>query len=59
MILGEHFVINGIHKVSEKNNPDYPIQYAKMVVKAIDSGIFDIVAHPDIFMKSRDLMETD
>ena len=30
-----------------------------MISKAIDSGIFDIVAHPDIFMKYRDTMETE
>lgn len=50
MILGEHYIPG----VEQKNNPDYPIEYAKMVCKAIESGLFDIVAHPDVFMKYRD-----
>ena len=58
MILGQHFLQDGLQKVQQKNNPEYPIIYAKMVVKAMQSGIFDIVAHPDIFMEYRDTIET-
>ena len=54
MILGQHFVTRGLQNVSSKNNPNYPIEYANMVSKAIESGIFDIVAHPDYFMEFRD-----
>lgn len=54
MILGQHFVTCGIQNVPSKNNPYYPIEYANMVSKAIESGIFDIVAHPDQFMEFRD-----
>lgn len=54
MILGQHFVNRGLQTVSPKNNPNYPIEYANMVNKAIESGIFDIVAHPDSFMQFRD-----
>ena len=56
MVLGQHFVANGLTKVQMKGNPNYPIEYASMISKAIDSGIFDIVAHPDIFMEIRDRM---
>ena len=56
MILGQHFVANGLTKVQMKGNPNYPIEYASIISKAIDSGIFDIVAHPDIFMEIRDTM---
>lgn len=56
MVLGQHFVENGLTKVQTKGNPNYPIEYAAMISKAIDSGIFDIVAHPDIFMEIRDTM---
>lgn len=56
MILGQHFVNRGIQTTFPENNPNYPIEYANMVIKAIDSGIFDIVAHPDHFMKYRDTM---
>ena len=55
LILGQHFIPN----VSEKNNPNYPLLYADMVCQAMDSGLFDIVAHPDIFMKYRDTMDSD
>lgn len=59
MILGQHFVPYGMSKIPQKNNPDYPIQYAEMICKAMDSGIFDIVAHPDIFMQFRDSLDTE
>lgn len=45
--------------LQKKNNPNYPIEYAKMVCRGIDSGIFDIVAHPDLFMQFRDSIETE
>ena len=59
MILGQHFVPRGLMNVTGTNNPNYPIEYANMISKAIDSGIFDIVAHPDIFMQFRDTMTSE
>jgi histidinol-phosphatase (PHP family) len=59
MILGQHFVPRGLMNVTGTNNPNYPIEYANIVSKAIDSGIFDIVAHPDIFMQFRDTMNSE
>lgn len=59
MILSQHFVPKGLINVTGTNNPNYPIEYANMVSKAIDSGIFDIVSHPDIFMQFKDTMNTD
>ena len=50
MILGQHFVNSGFSHVSFKD-PSYPIQYAEMVCQGMDTGIFDIVAHPDLFFK--------
>lgn len=55
MILGQHYVDN----VSSVNNPNYPLEYANMVVKAIESGIFDIVGHPDVYMSKRDSIVND
>lgn len=59
MILGEHYVPYGMEKVPQKNNPEYPIQYAEMLCAAMESGIFDIVANPDIFMQFRDSQDTE
>ena len=59
MILGQHFVPEGLRGVQGKGDPNYPIKYATMVSMAIDSGLFDIVAHPDIFMQFRDSMLDD
>lgn len=59
MILGQHFVPYGMSKLPQKNNPEYPIQYAEMLCRAMESGIFDIVAHPDIFMQFRDSLDTE
>lgn len=49
MILGQHYVLGR----DIRHNIDYPIEYAKKVCMAIESGIFDVVAHPDIFMQFR------
>lgn len=51
LILGQHFINDGFSSVKQENNPDYPLEYAKSVCEAMDSGLFDMVAHPDIFMK--------
>ena len=58
MILGQHFVRDGM----DKTNPhtvNYPIEYADSVCRALNTGIFDIVAHPDIFFKERDTLESE
>lgn len=53
MTLGQHFVMDGLDKI-DPCTPEYPLIYAEMLCKGIDSGIFDIVAHPDFFMRYRD-----
>lgn len=58
-VLGQHFVNDKLRSIKRKNNPDYPIEYAKVVCKALDTGLFDMVAHPDIFMQYRDSLETE
>lgn len=55
LILGQHFIIENAKKL-KKDSPDYPLKYAKSVCEAMDTGLFDIVAHPDIFMENRDLI---
>ncbi len=55
MILGQHYVLNR----DIRKSPNYPIEYAKKVCKGIESGLFDIVAHPDIFMKFRTSLKDD
>lgn len=59
MILGQHFIPSSNGLVKKNNNPDYPIKYANMLCKAMESGIFDIVAHPDIFMEYRDSLASE
>lgn len=49
MIMGQHYVLGK----DIRRSPSYPIEYAKKVCAGIESGIFDIVAHPDIFMQYR------
>ena len=50
LILGQHF----IRDVTPIGNIDYPIIYANSVCEALDTGLFDYLAHPDIFLKYRD-----
>ena len=59
MILGQHFVPGSKGLIKKNNNPDYPLEYAEMLCKAMESGIFDIVAHPDIFMEFRDSLASE
>lgn len=59
MILGQHFVPSSNGLIKKHNNPDYPLKYAEMLCKAMESGIFDIVAHPDIFMELRDSLASE
>ena len=59
MVLGQHFVKDGMQMVPQKGNPNYPLEYAEMVCKGIDSGLFDIVAHPDHFISLRDTISDD
>lgn len=53
MILGQHYVQKGTG-LESKSDSEYPLRYAEMVCKAMDTGMFDIVAHPDYFMMDRD-----
>ena len=57
LILGQHFVNNGMNLIPQEGNPNYPMEYANMVCKGIRSGLFDIVAHPDCFMELRDKID--
>lgn len=54
MIMGQHYVLNK----NIRSTPMYPFEYARKVCQGIKSGIFDIVAHPDIFMQYRTSMIT-
>ena len=58
MILGQHYVRDGMNK-TDSHTVNYPIEYAESVCRAINTGIFDIVAHPDIFFRERDTLETE
>ena len=55
LILGEHY-IDGINPI---NNIEYPLIYAKYVCDAIDTGLFDYIAHPDYFLKFRDTIKNN
>ncbi len=59
MILGQHFVKDGMRTVKSDGNPEFPISYAKSLCEAMRTGIYDIVAHPDLFMQYRDTMRTE
>ena len=59
LILGQHFVNDGMRLVQKEGNPEYPLKYADMVCKGIESGLFDIVAHPDCFMELRDTISDE
>lgn len=59
MVLGQDFVSSEMKQIIALGNPNYPVEYANMLVKAMESGLFDIVNHPDFFMKFRDTMTSE
>lgn len=59
LILGQHYVKDGFKTITGDNSLYYPMVYAESVCEAMETGLFDIVAHPDIFMKYRDTLETE
>lgn len=62
MILGQHFVIDadgreyGIARgKGEKQICDDVLEmYGESIISAIDKGLPDVIAHPDLFMQARD-----
>ena len=60
MILGQHYTPVGTGVMPSSQYPvtsNYPILYAEVVIQAMKTGMFDIVAHPDIFMEYRDKLK--
>lgn len=51
LILGQHYFIHDGHYISVYSQLDYVMieEYADTLVKAMDTGYFKILAHPDIF----------
>ena len=62
MVLGQHFVIDdngqehGIAKGKNKEQISDEVLdlYAESILSAIDKGLPDVIAHPDLFMQARD-----
>ena len=53
LILGQHYIDN----VNPISNAEYPLLYAEIVCEALDTGLFDYIAHPDYFLKFRDTIK--
>lgn len=66
MVLGQHFVIDDDGKEYEiaRENGGKQISdevldlYAESIISAMDKGLPDVVAHPDLFMQARDSFGT-
>ena len=62
MVLGQHFVIdnNGREYGIARGNGGKQISdetlnlYAESIISAMDKGLPDVIAHPDLFMQARD-----
>lgn len=55
LILGQHY----IEDVNPIGNTEYPIIYANRVCEAMDTGLFNYIAHPDCFLKYRDTIKEE
>ena len=54
LVLGQHVIVkNGkpedIHRPAERSVDDY-LNYANLIERALETGMFSIFAHPDLFM---------
>lgn len=66
MILGQHFVIDGNGKeygIARENggkqiSDEVLDLYAESIISAMDKGLPDVIAHPDLFMQARDSFGT-
>ena len=66
MILGQHFVIDGSGKeygIARENggkqiSDEVLDLYAESIISAMDKGLPDVIAHPDLFMQARDSFGT-
>lgn len=66
MVLGQHFVIDDDGKEYEiaRENGGKQISdevldlYAESIISAMDKGLPDVIAHPDLFMQARDSFGT-
>ncbi len=62
MVLGQHFVIDdkgqehGIvrGKGGKQISDEVLVLYAESIISAMDKGLPDVIAHPDLFMQARD-----
>ena len=58
IILGQHFVFDDDNKLKIFRHADFKnedlIKYAEYIKTAIEKGIPDIIAHPDLYMLTRD-----
>lgn len=52
LVLGQHWIMkNGLHPGSQDiQNDKELIMYADQVISGMKSGLFDFIAHPDLFM---------
>ena len=50
LILGQHLIdeYNGPFSSRETDNPDYLKRYVQSTIKAIETNLFSLVAHPDL-----------
>lgn len=55
LILGQHY----IEDINPIGNVDYPLMYADRVCEAMDTGLFNYIAHPDCFLKFRDTIKEE
>ena len=66
MVLGQHFVIDGDGKeygIARENggkqiSDEVLDLYAESIISAMDKGLPDVIAHPDLFMQARDSFGT-
>ena len=55
LILGQHFIRN----INPNGNINYPLLYAEKVCEALDTGLFDYLAHPDLYLKYRETIKKE
>lgn len=61
LILGQHFITDGVYSGSPTEDPERLRDYCRLVTEGMETGRFSLVAHPDLmnFRGSREIYEAE
>lgn len=61
LILGQHFISDGVYSGTPTDDPDRLRDYCRLVMEGMETGLVSMVAHPDLmnFTGDRDIFDAE